>query len=98
MSERTPGPWAAKRLVSGSYPGHVIIWPDKSKGGLHMRRLDSFSGSFSEADAYLIAAAPELLEVLEEMLNMMDSGDEHGHSSEWYLEAHAAISKAKGGV
>lgn len=64
MSKQTPGPWIAKRLASYNDPGWVISWPDKC--GQHMRRLD-YRGNFSEADAHLIAAAPDLLEALESM-------------------------------
>ena len=41
MSGHTPGPLTAKEL-GGSFdePRWVILWPDKSKGGVHMRRLD----------------------------------------------------------
>lgn len=61
----TPGPWRAKRLANFADPGHVILWP--SKGGQHMRRVD-YSGNFIEADATLIAAAPELLAALADIL------------------------------
>ena len=60
----TEGPWTAKRMATYDQPGWVVLWSDRTKGGLHMRRLDS-KGSFTEADARLIAAAPELLEALQ---------------------------------
>lgn len=99
MSNRTPGPWTAKRLVSGSYPGFVILWPDTSNSGLHMRRLDSFSGSFSEGDANLIAAAPELLAHLEKIVTLFDMHDDCKNlpqTTECRNKARSLIAKAQG--
>lgn len=56
----TPGPWKAKRLSNHHDQGCVLLWPDK--GGAHMRRLD-YQGNFTGPDAKLIAAAPDLLDV-----------------------------------
>lgn len=58
------GPWTAKEL-GGAFdePRWVILWPDKSKGGVHMRRLDDH-GELDKEDAQVMAAAPELLEML----------------------------------
>lgn len=58
MLRHTKGPWWAKKLATYQEPGFVILWPDKE--GTHMRRLD-YQGNFTEADARLIAQAPELL-------------------------------------
>ena len=41
-------------------------------------------------------AAPELLEALIAMVEMMDSGDESGAGSEWHTKTRAAIAKATG--
>lgn len=103
----TPGPWAAKKL-SGSYaqPGWVVLWPDTSKPGVHMRRID-WQGQFTEADAKLIAAAPELLEALRFLLGVQgadelsdvalemkaDEGDAYYAA---VLRSRAAIAKATG--
>ncbi len=37
----------------------------------------------------------QLLEALEDMVRMMDSGEEHGAGSPWHTEATAAIAAAK---
>jgi len=42
-------------------------------------------------------AAPDMLEALESMVNLMDCGDEYGEGGWWHKMASAAIAKAKGG-
>ncbi len=42
----------------------------------------------------LQATNAELVEVLQEMVDMMDSGDEHGAGSEWHIKATNALTKA----
>lgn len=57
-SKITKGPWKAKQLLTQQGDEWVVLWPDKD--GAHMRRLDC-QGKFSEPDARLIAAAPDIL-------------------------------------
>ena len=91
MANHTKGPWKAKRLSTYQDPGWVVLWPDN--GGAHMRRLDS-SGNFTGPDAALIAAAPELLEALEDALGALVCC---GKDYEWVTsKARAAIEKATG--
>lgn len=107
MSEltHTAGPWAAKKL-SGSYaePGWVVLWPDKSKPGLHMRRID-WQGQMTEADAKLVAAAPELLQALRDAHKALDAiademtvGERYTNAGQYLIDslptARAAIAKA----
>lgn len=96
-AKHTPGPWRTKQLANYEEPGWVVLWPDK--GGTHMRRID-YRGNFTEQDARLIAAAPELLEALIAMLENFES--QHGLLLELGAPAfvamqkkvHAAIAKA----
>lgn len=81
----TPGPWRAKQLGSYGQPGWVLLWPDK--GGAHMRRLD-YQGNFTEQDARLLAAAPDLLVALQAVVRVADRA-----TFEFDL-ARAAIAKA----
>ncbi len=101
----TPGPWSPKKQSSYQEPGWVVLWPDK--GGQHMRRLD-YHGSFTESDAKLIAAAPDLLEALQLFMGTSASFTTatDKHLSELALagdrmaiivqKARAAIAKAEG--
>lgn len=59
LQSHTPGPWQAKKICYGNDHPWVILWP--SENGAWMRRVDD-KGQFTEADAKLIAAMPELLE------------------------------------
>lgn len=80
----------ARRIVAcinacaGFSTEDLEIAPEKS-----LHNLALFSKQLNEQ-------REELLEALENMVSMMDSGDEHGHGSEWYKKAKSAIAKAKG--
>lgn len=92
MSELTKGPWKAKRLATCQEPGHVVLWPDK--GGTHMRRLD-YQGNFTEADAAVIAAAPELLEACERLVAWCDKNPPAGEALYFVQLARDAVAKAR---
>ena len=98
MSKHTPGPW---------------IWNPEDdeclmgKGGAHVMTLgDCYpnGGGPSEHDANIIAAAPDLLESLESLLDMgsvfisaIEANDCYSVDfEEWAVKARAAIAKAKG--
>ena len=90
MSEHTPGPWE----VQYGYPtrtGHeyLVFGPQwGSDGGMIA----------NQADAALIAAAPDMLEACENSLRMLKTlGDNTGWDTSGYIEQNiAAIAKAKG--
>jgi hypothetical protein len=49
-----------------------------------------------EADVDALTAERDALrKPLQEMVDMMDSGEEHGHGSEWYVSAKAALEQTK---
>lgn len=90
----TPGPWAWQDDGSGySWLGPVGCGPleavhhDGSAWGEYSADID-----VEGFDAKLIAAAPELLEALQDALHAYDK---HGEHSEWDF-ARAAITKALG--
>ena len=89
MSERTPGPWAIFRATQG--PNILVVSVEDAKG----RRIAHLwrDGAEREANACLIAAAPELLEALEWALSYAETlaTDEDGLD-----KACAAIAKARG--
>lgn len=88
----TPGPWEVEANTcyfsiesQGGGIGDVCMSGHVFDGG-------DCLGSTSKANASLIAAAPELLEALQDALH---AHDKHGEHSEWNF-ARAAIAKALG--
>ncbi len=99
MSKHTPGPWVWGNWVtqkSGERcaSGWIDIWPKKPKcGGLP---IISCRHQVEVANARLIAAAPELLDALQALVDM-DVAYQRGPKVEQAVEAaRAAISKATG--
>lgn len=94
MNELTKGPWKAKQLGTYAEPGWVVLWPDK--GGTNMRRLD-YQGNFMAADAALIAAAPDLLDACEQMVEWCDKNPPAGEALYFVQLARDAVAKAREG-
>ena len=96
MSKHTPGPWYATgkltRYVEARIDGGLIqevaaCGPTKADGGY---------GPQQEANARLIAAAPELLEALTDCVEHMHWTQPQGEAA--LKKAKAAIAKATGEV
>lgn len=95
MNKHTPGPWNCQRA---SAAGRNIICAENSPLDICVLSNRDKTQVQIDANARLIAAAPELLTALKDMVAMMDSGDEHGAGREWHRQAIAAIAKAEGGA
>lgn len=83
-TEHTPGPWQVSHTTDCTgYPLYAI----HGFGGEEKRDKE-----LHDANARLIAAAPDLLGVLKEVIwnNMLVEG------SEWWGRVYAAIAKAEG--
>ena len=81
--KHTPGPWIVDgKVIRTQYGGQVCMF----SGMIRQTRDDI------EANAKLISAAPDLLKSLNEMVEIMDGGDEAG--SAWHIKAKEAIAKA----
>ena len=63
MSAHTPGPWHATTMADGQ------TYVFRADG----KCLTQFSGSLTKPDARLIAAAPELLQALREIVRIDDN-------------------------
>ena len=92
MSNHTPGPWKVEGTprrgwdIFSSAKGCYVAFDEPLR-----------EGAISlEGDARLIAAAPELLEALQEALDNWDFDEPHPVWVEWAGAARAAIAKAKG--
>lgn len=93
MSQYTPGPWE----VEGPNSTQLRVRAHLRFNVAKIRRLDSLSET--EANARLIAAAPELLSILKEIVDFIDG--EGPASMEWKAitercaAARAAIAKVE---
>lgn len=87
MSRYTPGPW---RMGEARANGEVLIYGYRQ---IVASAIDMHREYTAEANARLIAAAPELLEVLEEIVEMLELGVDPWGALK---DAHAAIAKARG--
>ena len=81
----TPGPW--KYLGQNEESCFVGLGPD------HKIAVGGFTWNDAEANARLIAAAPELLEALQMVLDYLNTGDMRPLD---LRKASAAITKARG--
>jgi len=90
MSGFTPGPWVIEK-DSDAYciasVGNLVIMPSSGK----------VKHDNTEADARLIAAAPELLRALDDLLiAYCDPGNQGSDHDEKVEAARAALAKARG--
>lgn len=95
MSAHTPGPWEISPPWSGfskitGANGELIF--GLAAGSAEEKRSDEEC----EANALLIAAAPDLLKFLVAWVESTDLSEQTGSMRPVYLGARAAIAKAKG--
>ena len=86
-TKHTPGPW---RIESGPYYRAIRV---DFEVIADMRQIGR---SFNESNARLIAAAPDLLDALENVIESWGLGLLPHEDSEALDQARAAITKAKG--
>jgi len=95
MPRHTPGPWSAHEYDDGGWyiyagggwfiEGDALVAETPGHTGTH------------EANAYLIAAAPELLEAAQALLIDLKAHDDAGLDCSAGVALRAAIAKATGG-
>ena len=87
--KHTPGPWVAEDYAgAGSVPWYVV--PHDHKG-----TIAALTGLDAEANARLIAAAPDMLEALQALVSANNSTDGMAMRKAWG-KADAAIARATG--
>jgi len=103
MSKPTPGPWRVEPMVAYGrdiYAGD--IWIGQANNNHDYPPGDFPTNEECDANARLIATAPDLLEALEDMTARFERCCRYnGNADEEMLaestkDAHAAIAKAKG--
>lgn len=105
MNNHTPGPWLYyKNDFTGGFTLrdsiNRLIGSTSSPSGVDARLGSPYTRYGCEANARLIAAAPELLEALEDVREWISNWDPNfTHDPEWQESAtriDVAIAKAKG--
>lgn len=91
-TQHTPGPWLAI-VTETTGNGNPAIWDIACKNG----GIIAESIGHNQADARLIAAAPDLLSALNRFVDCMTE-NENGEKlyADWLSIARAAIAKAEG--
>ena len=89
-THHTPGPWTASD--NAIYGSSGLIKP------LVAHLDDRFADDEAANNARLIAAAPDLLAALREIVAAVEVGEVDGYSpsGDWFREAKAALAKATG--
>jgi hypothetical protein len=82
----TKGPWRTRRLKRSI----EIFWPETGQRVAGVPLSEFVENSGNEANARLIAAAPDLLDALKAVLSVAD------RKTDEFDRAHAAIAKAEG--
>jgi hypothetical protein len=93
MNKFTPGPW---NQGDGSISSQRLVYGGKYNVLIASTENNSVSLSKGKANARLIAAAPDLLEALEEIMDGYLYGCDMETKRENIAKARAAIARAKG--
>ena len=89
----TPGPWAIEDCTPGESTG--LRFAINSKDNVIARTTDGWKEA--QANARLIAAAPELHEVLSELLETLELSKDYGFDDE-YEKVRSILDKVEGGT
>jgi len=87
-NQHTPGPWAASPYMNITSRNGTVAKTEQMPGNDEAER---------KANAHLIAAAPDLLSALREMMSVFQDHEQYDEeSAEVVSIARAAIAKAEG--
>lgn len=100
MNKHTPGPWY-RDFASGMKNGNAILLEyfvrrDGDDMAIAADIVDPATGNPSEANARLIAAAPDLLAALQGLLKGIFDGPDEANAAMLIAKARDAVSKAMG--
>lgn len=101
MNKHTPGPWYHD-FASGMKNGNAVLLEyfvrrDGDDIAIAADIADPVTGSPSEANARLIAAAPDLLEALQGLLRGIANGPDEANAAMLVAKARDAVNKATKG-
>lgn len=98
MNKHTAGPWTHSQIINEecdlTAKGGTFLGINTGQGAPD--RLDASDYAEFEANVQLIAAAPELLEALEALVQQVEIHNAEGAFGEDYTNAQDAIAKARG--
>ena len=89
-SKHTPGPWVARAVPSSKWETEIL--DEEGYSIFAITKIGPRQAVCNRANALLIAAAPDMLATLEELLNVFDNN----LSADWRGIITRAISKARG--
>lgn len=101
MQKHTQGPWGVND--AGPESGNVIRFEIDAPNGVRICDIedpavnndaDAMSSEQAEANARLISAAPELLQVCRQIVAAVDAGHLKNFSLSFVIQARAALAKA----
>ncbi len=102
-TKHTPGPWELGEIEQGQDGGEFVAIDGKNPKKRHMelarvvwKMEDDERSLTQEANARLIAAAPDLLDALQAAISRQ--GYRPGEGPDWWEQGRAAIAKATGGA
>lgn len=93
-AKHTPGPWEVRKYPE--MPNRCVIGSVLGSGGQGIAHTVGLGKGTDEANAQLMAAAPELLEALEACVKDAEKCVNPGTRMYGYEESKAAIRKATG--
>jgi hypothetical protein len=94
MSAHTPGPWFVDE--TSSLTQARVMSKNRGFGHTQVALCEQPKHSTAVNDARLIAAAPDLLEALQNMIHSHQYGHESDAWKDAWVAARAAIAKAEG--
>jgi len=96
MSEHTKGPWTPCPHKTGGRRDQWWVVPEEDRPLISLLNIYEGLETEQEANAHLIAAAPDLLEALEVVMESFDDISDENLLFDWQRDARRAITKAKG--
>lgn len=101
MSNHTPAPWSVRKLKRNDEIVDCFVCANDVNGFAYDSEImgdDEYHENIERklADAHLIAAAPELMEALKEMIDAYPTPSSVCKERTAFEKAHAALAKAQG--
>lgn len=91
MNKHTPGPW--RSALKSEKTWHVGVYTASGEEVAHVAVKSALSSNRRDADARLIAAAPDLYALLRELIDI--EGPQPG-TADWARKVQAALARVDG--